>query len=203
MKFKIMLPLMLMLSGCAVLQKNSIAREKWYAVLNSNEFQEEKKIYTKRMNGNLCITAGVSSFLNSQAGTPEKECLYLSSRLIVDDDRKLRQAIQQLKVLQIVPDGFVVKSPNYRDDQIIFIHKTDEEGVVDGAFLDLKNGGEVYRYAGLYKYQSLVGSKTVFSFRKIPTAELLKAKEDLKVYAPMKEVFIRNEFWGELEGKGG
>ncbi len=103
--------------------------------------------------------------------------------------------------LQIVPEGFVIKGPNYGDGQIIFIHKTDEEGVVDGAFLDFKNTGDVYRYVGLYKYQSLMGPKTVRSFTKIPTAELLKAKEDLKVYAPMKEVFIRNEFWDGLEAQ--
>lgn len=202
MKFKILLIVIFLLSACATVHRNSAVKEKWFAILNSREFQEEKKLFVKRMNGaNICFELGVSDFFSSKAESPDPSCLYFSSKIIIDSERSLRQAIQQLKVLQVVLDGFVVMSPEYRNDQIIFIHKSDEKGIVDGVFLDPKDGLGLYRYMGPYRYQSLSGSNTVHSFKKLTDDEIKKAREGLKVYGPSKEFFIINEIWDRLEEK--
>lgn len=200
MKTQILLVAMCFLSACATTQRNSAAKEKWSAVLNSQEFQAEKEIFVKRMNGaNICFGAGVSDFFNSKMDSPDPKCLYFSSKMYIDADKVLRQAIQQLKVLQVVTDGFVTKSPEFRNDQIIFIRKAAEKDVVDGVYLDAKDGWGLYLYTGPYSYRSMAGSNTVHSFKRLTDDEIKKAQEGLKSYGPLKEYFIRNELWDRLE----
>ena len=111
--------------------------------------------------------------------------------------RILRQPIQQLKVLQVLNDGFIVTSPNHAKELVIFIHKTNEKNIVDGVFLDAQNGWSLYKYVGPYRYQSLNGPKTVHSFRKL-SSEVSTSVEGLKIYDPLKEFYIANELWSYL-----
>lgn len=200
MKFQILLIAALCLSACATTQRNREAKEKWNAVLSSHEFKAEKEILIKRLNGaNVCFELGVSDFFKSGVESPDSNCLYFSSKMFKDYDGEARQAVRQLKVLQVVPDGFVVRSPEYSNNQIVYIHKSEEKGIVDGAFLDSKDGFGLYRYTGPFSYQSLAGSNTVHSFKRLTKDEIKAAQEGLKTYGVLKEFFIRNELWDRLE----
>lgn len=200
MKIKILPIVIFCLTGCATIQKNSAAKEKWTAVMNSQEFQAEKELFVKRMNeANVCFELGVSDFFSSKVRSPESNCLYFSSKMFKDYDGELRQAVMQLKVLQVVPNGFIIRSPEQRNDQIIYIHLSEEKGIVDGAFLDQKDGWALYKYTGPITYQSLSGSNTVHSFKRLTIDELKKAQEGLKAYGPLKEFYIRHELWDRLE----
>lgn len=195
------------LVGCASNPKNKAVKEKWMQVMGSKEFQDEKKLYKDRMKGlDLCWNVGIDNFLNSNAPTPESNCLYFSSKMTVynEDDglffkkNVLRQSEKQLKVLQITSDGFIVRSPSYRNEQVIYIKKTDEKDIVDGSFLDPSGGWNLFKYIGTYKYQSLTGLKTVHAFEKLQENALKPVFDGFKQYGVSKEFFIQNELWDYL-----
>jgi hypothetical protein len=122
--------------------------------------------------------------------------------ILFKGEKELKQNINQLKVFQVVSNGFIIDAPkdSYMPNlNVIFIEKTDEAGVVDGSFLDDKHYWNLYEYKGPITYQTKIGSKTVHSFKKVSMDRLVKASEGLKSYGPRKELFIENELWGRME----
>lgn len=192
-------------SGCATTKHNP-TKEKWNEVLNSKQFQEEKSLYKARMDGlDVCWGTGVDEFLSSNGPQPDSKCLYLSSRISVEKEpdglfgtKNTVRQFNKLKVLQVTDEGFVVSSPDRNRSQVIFVQKSDEENLVDGAYLDQKGGWGLYRYVGTYRYQSLAGPRTVHSFRKTGKKEFEHIFKDIKVYGAIKEFYIQNELWDYL-----
>jgi hypothetical protein len=224
MRFLLLMVTGLFLTSCATTQ-TSPNIERWKAQKNSEEFKQEKQTYRQRLGADICWGTGVGEFLTNTNLTPSKECVYPASKMIVEREdeeatfmkgnKTLKQNIKQLKVFQVVPDGFVVETPHsivtthqrggsyFRTSRpintIIFVHKTDEKGVVDGSFLDDNHYWNLYEYSGPYTYQTNLGSKTVHSFKKVSTEKLLKASEGLKSYGPRRELFIEHELWDRME----
>lgn len=208
MKLHFLIAMTLVFSGCATYQQNNAGKaEKWKAIGDSEEFQAERETWQKRMSGvSICHPGiGISDYLYPNSlQAPDSKCLYFASGLLItregilfETERALRQSLQQLKVLQVLENGFVVTSPNYRGNQIVFIHKTSEQGIVDGGFLDNQNL-LLYKYAGPYRYQSLSGPKTVHSFKKLTSDEVKSSVDGLKLYDPFKELYIKYELWDRL-----
>lgn len=201
---------LLNLTACAThnLNKDSQA---WEALGKSEAFQKEKSTFSSRLGDQgFCWDTGLDDFLTPNSPKPNTKCIYPASKILIDKDdgiivqnKVLRQNFNQLKVLQVSPQGFVIVSPNHRNDQVIFIHNTDEDDLIDGAFLDDVQNFKLYEYVGTYSYATLVDSKTVYSFRKV-NKKLREAKNDLKYYDPLTEALIENRLWnqpGELQKK--
>lgn len=190
----------LLISACASTPSSENSK-KWEEQRLTEEYQREKKIYLERLGLTPCWDYGVDFFLANPGSNPNPGCLYPSSKLVVGWDdgliirkRTLGQELRQLKVLQVTPDGFVVYSPKRRADQIIFIHKTVQTGVVDDSYLDEANWS-AYEYAGTYSYKTFAGSKTVHSFRRLTKEKIAAASKDLKFYEPLQDFFIENQPW--------
>lgn len=183
--------------------------EKWTGIKNSEEFKKEKTIYRQKLGKDICLTTGVDDFLNNSSIKPSKDCIYPASKFVVgreDDEAQyfkgnkvLKQGIKQLKVLQVTPTGFVVQLPRRSSDAVIFIHRTDETGIVDNTFLDETHSWYFYEYTGTYSYSTLVGSKTVHSFKKVSAEKFKNAQDGIKSYSPMREFYIENGLWSDLE----
>jgi hypothetical protein len=196
--------------SCASSQK----AEKWENLLQSEKFQKEKEVYFSRLGKNkeFCWSIGVSDFLDSPGRVPDQNCLFPASKFIVDNinrpgtNRVLRQATETLEVIQIGEKGFLVaRSNKYRkigdgSPSVIFVHRTDEKEMVDGAYLDRENW-QIYEYAGPFKYQSATGLRTIHSFTKVSNERLVFAKKGLEAYSPQKEFLIENEIWDMLDTK--
>lgn len=193
-----------LLNSCAT--KPSVNTSYWTDLVASEQFQNEKKTYFERLDGkNFCWGGGVSDFFKSNASTPYKECIYPSSKLVIQthkglifEDRTLGQELRQLKVLQATPEGFVLTSPNNYNAQVIYIHRTEETDVVDGSFLDTGNW-TFYVYTGIYRYQTAIGSKTVHSFKKLTKKQTELANKGLQVFNPVLEYWVDNKLWPYLE----
>lgn len=216
----------LLLSGCSSIPNHTSSQiEKWKAITQSEEFKSEKETYRKRLGADICWGTGVSDFLTTPSLSPSKECVYPASKMIIEREdeegillkgkKTLKQNIKQLKVLQVVSNGFVVETPhsittthqiagNYYQTQrpintIIFIHKTNENGLIDGSFLDDNHYWNLYEYSGPFSYQTSIGAKTVHSFKKVSWEKLVKASAGLKSYGPRRELFTENELWERME----
>ena len=209
--------------GCST-NPSSERSARWKTMAASPEFQKEKQTYRERIGADFCWTTGVSSFLVDESLKPSKTCLYPASKMIVEreydsivfkGENILKQAVNELKVLQVTPEGFVVQTPHVITTTImrggrsyttqraintlIFIHKTDEAGLVDGQFLDESHAWNLYEYVGPFSYQTVAGSRTVHSFRKVARDRFAKAREGLTTYEPQREFFIVNQLWDRLE----
>lgn len=194
----------LILSGCATQSLNK-SQQAWIDLGKSEAYQEEKVTYNTRMSKQeICWDIGLDDFLKPNPPKPNDKCIYPASKFIVDTEnglitqsKTLRQEFKQLKILQVSSKGFVIDSANYRNDQVIFVYKTNEENLVDGSFLDDSQNFMMYEYAGTYSYATLVGSKTVYSFRKA-NKKIGEAKKDLKYYEPLRDFLIANQLWTNL-----
>ncbi len=193
----------IVISACATPgSKNSKA---WEDLRKSEAYQNEKAAYTKRLGDRaFCWGMGIDEFLQSSAPKPDTKCIYPASKFVIQygdaglvKARVLGQAFKQLKVLQVTPTGFVIQSPNFRNDQVIYVHKTDEADLVDGSLLDEAQNFKLYEYVGTYSYQTLAGSKTVYSFRKV-NKKLGEVRKDIKYYDPLREFLIENQLWENL-----
>lgn len=204
----------LLISGCSSTPPQSSSKiEKWKAQTQSPEFKAEKETYQKRLGAEICWETGVADFLKNPQLKPSKECVYPASKMIVESEdeeatflkgkRDLKQSINQLKVLQVTSNGFVIEAPkdnSYRlNSNVIFIERTDEAELVDGSYLDDRHDWNLYEYTGPFTYQTKLGSKTVHSFKKVSWEKLLKASEGLKSYGPRRELFTKNELWDRME----
>ncbi|KHD87425.1 MAG: hypothetical protein OM95_14675 [Bdellovibrio sp. ArHS] len=199
------------LSGCAIISATSNVgvAKKWRDLKNSNEFQGEKKTLTSRLGGKIfCPKLGVSELIASSKETPSENCLYTAAALIVTEpdlfeSRKLKAQSSTLRVIQVLPDGFIVDAPDWehggRTSKVAFIQKTNEGALVDNGFVDNAFNWDLYAFTGLYRYMNALGStKTVYSFKKV-TSEVAEQKKDLKTYGIFKEFFIDNSLWDFLE----
>lgn len=194
----------LLLSACATqsLNKN---RQAWEDLGKSEVFQKEKATYFQRLGDRrFCWEIGIDDFLSGSTLKPDSKCIYPASKLVVQYDdgtftknKELGQRYMQLKILQVTPEGFVIKSPDYRNNQVIFVYKTDEGDLVDGSALDETQNFKLYEYVGTYSYQTLAGSKTVYSFRKA-NKKLGDARKNIKYYDPLRDFLIEHQLWGNL-----
>lgn len=183
------------------------------SLIKSSEFQNEKKIFEKRLGGkHLCPDIGVSDLIISDNLKPSKDCLYPSSKFVINygnlinffiTGAELRQSFNTLKVAQVMPSGFIINAEYFDNrafgktssDRISFIEKSDESDVVDGEYLDPNSNWNLYEYKGVHK----IDFQTVHSFRKISNKEILEHKKDLKIYGVFKEFFIEKGLWSQLK----
>ncbi len=196
---------LLALTACATqsLNKNNQALED---LRKNDTYQKEKALYKERIGGrDFCWNIGIDDFLKRNSPKPSEKCIYPASPFIVEKEqgflsqsKSLKQAFKQLKVLQVTSNGFVVKSPEYGTDKVIFIQKTNESNIVDGAFLDETQDWQLYEYKGPYTYSTLMGTSTVHSFTRVTDERLISAKKDLKLYGPRKDFLIENQLWDYL-----
>jgi hypothetical protein len=206
-------------SACA-----SKTQREWDIRKSSPQFLSEKAAFKQKLGGKApCWNIGLDNFLMNriiegnvlvkEAPKPSPMCLYPSSRYGVSKDdfmgvyynKGAGQANKQLKVLQIIPEGFLVESPysgdygNYPSDKLIFIQKTDQSGLIDGSFLDEQYDGSLHEYIGTYTYKTTFGSKTIYSFRKVSSETIKKAYDELIFYNPYDELYAQLGLWDELE----
>lgn len=199
------------LSGCAVISATSNigVANKWRDLKNSSEFQNEKKVLTSRLGGKVfCPKLGVAELIASATVTPSESCLYTSAELIVTEpdlfeSRKLKVQSSTLRVIQVLPDGFIIDAPDWqyggRTSRVAFIQKTNEVDIVDGGFLDSTFNWDLYAFTGVYRYTNTLGTtKTVYSFKKF-TSDVTEQKKDIKTYGIFKEFLIDNSLWNLLE----
>lgn len=190
-----------LLTACATPSLNKNAQA-WEDIGKSELFQKERNTYFSRLGDRkFCWDIGIDDFLSSNSSKPDEKCVYPASKLVLqyeDGNKSVGQAFKKLKVMQITPTGFVITSPNHADDQVIYVNKVDEKDLVDGSFLDDAQNFKMYEYAGTYSYATLVGSKTVYSFRKV-NKKLGEARAGLKYYDPLREFWIQNQLWDKLD----
>lgn len=192
-------------SACTTVETSKYTSE-WLKLKSSVAYQKEKALFKKRIGSrDFCWGTGLDDFLKSSSPQPNSNCLYPTSKFIVDPSggfiltkNILRQNLKQLKVLQITSEGFVVQGRSYLDDKVIFVRKTHETGMVDGGFLDETQNWQVYEYAGTYTYSTLVGSKTVHSFKRLSKNIIDNASQGLKLYSATSDFFIENQLWDYL-----
>lgn len=199
----------LLSAGCATTPEWAVQKTK---ILESDEYKRERAEYVKRLGrSQLCDQVGISQFLSRYAPKPDPECVYPASYYELEKTwagNKARQGLRTLKVLQAGPAGFLVVSgipeqmpygysPAFPAGKAIFIHRTDETGVVDGDFLDATHDFATYEYAGPYSYVATSGGqRTIHSFRRISANRLKEAGRDLNVFEGFtREFFIKNGVW--------
>ena len=203
----LLLNLMLLVLTSCVSAPRSVDTTYWKNLVASEQFQKEKTTYTDRLGGKFfCWNNGINEYFKASTPPPNKNCLYPASKMVtqLDDamvfyNKVIGQRINQLKVMQSTPEGYLITSTNVYEDQVLFIHKTDESDVVDGAFLDTTNW-IFYEYTGVYSYKTALASKTVHSFKKLTKKQTEMAGKDLEVFSPTIEYWVQNDLWTYLEG---
>lgn len=199
-------------TGCTTMQ----TQKDWDAKKSSAEFQKEKATFKERLGGKApCLRTGLYEFpwigaAGWPSNPPSKECLYPAGAYIYNRELgSIAQAQRLLKVTQVTPKGFLITTyvntcqGRYCHDNaspnVIFVHKTDEDGIVDGAYLDEKVDGSLYEYTGTFSYETTFGSKTVHSFKKISKDAVAKAQDGLNTYNVYQEWYADMNLWNELE----
>lgn len=189
--------------GCITTPYVHPQSEKWDALIASPQYQAEKKIFEQRTGGiKYCGDTGVSSFIQNPSLKPEKMCIYPATPYVIENkDNPYRknipkQALKQLKVIQVTPNGLLIDTPQRSySTNAVFIHKTDEIGLVDGSYLDETNW-IMYEYMGPYTYESLSGAnRTVHSFKKLIQNRFEKEFKGIKMYGPLKDYLIKNQLY--------
>lgn len=181
------------LSGCASNQ----TQKNWEARKATPEFKKEKSIFKEQIGGKeICWNIGVVNFLFPDISQkPSKDCLYPNTAMF-SQDGDLKQGLKTLRVVQVTPGGFLVdatSSPN-----VIFIYRTDEVGIVDGSYLDEVADWNMYEFSGPYSYKSAIGSKTVYSFKKVPASTIKQAQSGLKTYNLNDEISAQLGLWSRV-----
>jgi hypothetical protein len=198
-------------SGCVTKGDAHRSTEKlWLERSQSQEFLAEKNVFKQRLGGKeLCARIGIKDFTWA-SNRPSKDCIYSAAGYFHDKkESDISQLLAQLKVMQVAPEGFIMQNEypecvgrvctNKKSPDVIFVHKSDETGVVDGSFLD--SDGEtsgLYIYEGPYVYKSAMGQKTVHSFRKFSKKVAKDAFADLKIFNPNDELLAESKLWDRL-----
>lgn len=192
------------------------AQKNWTELSSGEQFKKEKAAFTERIGGKkVCTRDGINSF-NYPKNRPSKDCIYTAAGYSITPDRNLKLPLNELKVKQVTSIGFLVEhsieycvfvsgvknrcydepSPN-----LIFVHRTNEDGVVDGGFLDdTEENSRLYEYKGAYSYKTAIGgSKTVHSFEALPRNVLKQAQDGLMVYDPHEELLAELGLWKSLD----
>lgn len=208
MKNSVFIPLSLCLilsSACSTAK----IEKAWSDRKSSEDFQKEKAVFKERLDGKApCWTTGVADF-TLKTESPSNQCLYPSGAYVYEE-RQSRQYFKVLHVMQAMPSGFLVERlfiicdryacHENRHPNLLFIHKTDEQGIVDGSYLDENPNRELYEYTGPFAYEAALGTrKTVHSFKKIPAKVVTDSLKGLKVYKLDDEMFAEIGAWWELE----
>lgn len=210
MKCPVLIPLVLAATSCVTTAQRM--HQAWADLSSSEEFQKEKALFKKRTGGKeFCATVGIYVFTWPN-NSPRKDCIYTSGGYRKDaETNDITTHLEQLKVLQTTPKGFLIEHeywfcPKFCEKRtspgLIFVHKTDQEGIVDGAFLDPASDQTVrlYEYVGPYTYESVNGApRTVHSFKVFPREVLKTSMEGFKVYDPNEELYASLKIWHRLE----
>ncbi|MEE6249370.1 MAG: hypothetical protein VX583_03160 [Bdellovibrionota bacterium] len=189
-------------SGCITASKSDLA-ESWLKLSQTDKYQKEKALYKERIGDReFCWGVGVDEFLGNSAPQPSDRCIYPTSTFIVEYEHgfifktmTLKQNYRQLKVLQVTPAGYLVTGTHFGKSKVVFIHKRKGDNLVDGSFLDPSQNWNVYKYSGPVSYKSVLGEKTVHSFKRFTVEELGSARKDLKFYSPTRDFFIESKLW--------
>ncbi len=179
----------------------SPTEKEWIERKNNPVFAKEKALFKERLGGKeICSSVGLFDFVILNGPNPNYACLYPTSKLEPTDNHNiaLGQHRGRLEIVQVSHDGFLVKSV-FPGGKNIFVHKTDESGLVDGSFIDSAPSGMLYEYAGPFSYDSAFGRRTIHSFKKIELAQVQKAHIDLSIYNPNDEVLANLEIWKQLK----
>lgn len=169
-------------------------RSQWEQLSTSSQFLTEKEIYNQRLKGKkLCTDVGVANFTYNSNLKPDPACIYPAVMIAKDRDGD-RYWTKSLRVVQVLNNGFLVTSPSMKLN--IFIHRTDEKGVIDDMYLASDpHEYRFYEYTGTYTYSSLVGNRTIHSFRSYNLGDLNKAYEGLTTYYFLQDAFAQAELW--------
>lgn len=156
----------------------------WSAFVASPDYSSEYDAFKKNLGDKRpCFGVSLIDFIEGSA-QPEAGCIYVSG---------------PLKVMQAQPDGYMVMSPEYGGAKPkLFIHKTDEQGVVDDAIINSAAPPNFYEYSGVFTYETMLGMSTVHSFRKVTDA-VMRAQADLKSYSPVEEIYADRKLWKQAE----
>jgi hypothetical protein len=172
------------------------------------EYKKEKALFKERLGGKTpCYSKGVVDF--TESGMPSKQCIYPSGGYIRVGD-EFGQYPKLLKVFQILPKGFLVQHAvsecfgsagciDRPNQNLLYVHRTTEENIVDGAYLDEANPEARFEYAGPYSYESKTGARTVHSFKMMVPGAIAEAVKGLKVYDPRDELLAETGLWNKLE----
>lgn len=207
MKIKFIFILMLTVllgTACTSMQ----VQKDWQVRKEGSDFQKEKKIYQDRLgNKEMCGTKGLIEFA-WKSDTPSKSCLYPTARYLSNPQGPV-QYLRLAKVIQITSEGYLVQGSGEKcyggtcreitSPNIIFIYKTDQKDMTDGSFLDEQNDGTLYEYVGIYTHQTVLGAKTIYSFKKLDRKDVENALKGLKTYTPYHELLADLEMWPNLE----
>ncbi|ASD64248.1 hypothetical protein [Bdellovibrio bacteriovorus] len=187
----------LLTTACATLET---PYSRWDKLTSDPLYQSEKKTFNERLNGKeLCPSIGVANFTYETSIVPDKKCIYPDvkiAKVYLESDREWAKS---LKVLQVLDNGFIVSSNSPRATTI-FIHKTDQEGVVDDTYLaNDPNKFPFYEYTGPYSYNSLSGKRTVHSFKKVDRQVFVQAQNGLNSYFYLRDLFGNENLWDWVE----
>lgn len=189
----------------------SQAERDWDERFASSKFHDEKVEFKRRLkekNLRICWSVGMEDFLFSSAPKPDEDCLYPATRYgfctyptsdtcIIDRDWIYRN--KTLHVGQITKKGIVVESIFTNNSGLaVFVHKTDESGLVDGSYLERDGEKNLYFYGGPYAYKNVLGgTRTIHSF--IKSNAVKKALEGLETYNPFQEIGAKIQGWEGAE----
>ncbi|MBX3041117.1 MAG: hypothetical protein KF789_10465 [Bdellovibrionaceae bacterium] len=197
MKYSIMLLIFSLLSACASKRIDANAQS-WLAISKDEIFEREKQLFKQRSGGkSLCSETGLNDFLRPSTITPSKLCIYPSSSYGIGyegGEKVLKQAFRTTKVMQVDSRGFLLESALYTNDKVIYVLKTSEEGFVDGAFFDNVQNQLFYEFVGTHEYQTMLGQKTVYKFRRYDD-QFKEHSKGLKYYGPYNDFIIQNQVW--------
>ena len=118
--------------------------------------QEKAQFLNATHNRRLCSSIAARLFPNSSA--PNKNCVY-----------SVKGFTENLVVMQSVGNGILVKSQMSQVEPFTFKtafisnDNTKERNVVDGALIE----PGIFEYTGVVTYPSLLGPRSVYSFRRI------------------------------------
>jgi hypothetical protein len=148
----------------------------------TEEGQKVKASIESKAAGNpICWNHGIWEFIqNGSRLTPSKECLYPTSRIVLDNVEVPRGNQRLLRIRQVTEEGFMVEGilfawknglgtyqSNKASENVVFVYRSDEKDKIDGSFLDQTFNSDLYQYTGVYKYTTPIGgSKSVYSFKK-------------------------------------
>ena len=197
-----------LLLTCSLLGASCASKPSYYSkVKESPDFLSEKEVLRKRLNGKFpCIQPQLPTFLWHNT-TPDKQCLYLNTGGVNNQGVTNGSLV---KVLQALPQGYLLHLPyqscnrygcvNEVAPYLIFLHKTDEkEELIDGKFLSEFHHWDFFEYVGPYSYQSGIGPKTIYSFKRIPNETIKTHQQDFKKYSIWLEIFEKTGAWAQLK----
>jgi hypothetical protein len=122
--------------------------------IENTYLRKEEKLFLDRTGGRtLCPQSTVLDFLGNPTRIPSEQCVYT-----------LSEFSNVLQAMQVTSGGILVKS-DLTPGMIFFLYNDNpmEHRLVDGA--NISDG--YFAYMGNYSYNSFIGTRSVYSFRRI------------------------------------